>query len=107
MSAFDPLQTLERCRTLSRMRAVIFAILSLAGCGRPPDAPQWKAAYRAAQWKALTGRDAFLQRCFGGHFADKHYVGDFKCMPYSPPQRLRGVWVIVLEYSGFFPNASS
>jgi len=38
---------------------------------------------------------------------DKNYVGDFKCMPYSPPQRLRGVWVVDLEYSGFFPNASS
>jgi hypothetical protein len=48
-----------------------------------------------------------LQRCFGGHFVDENYVGDFKCMPYSPPERLHGVWVIGLEYSGFFPNASS
>jgi hypothetical protein len=28
-------------------------------------------------------------------------------MPYSSPQRLTGVWVVGLEYSGFFTNASS
>ena len=41
------------------------------------------------------------------HLTEAKYVGDLKCMPYSPSERLSGVWVIGLEYSGFFPNASS
>ena len=91
------------------------ALFSLAACGQRPDAAphdrdrtvKWKAAYSTAECKALTDIDAIIQRCFGGHFTDENYVGDLKCFPYSSPQRFTGVWVVGLESSRFFPNASS
>jgi hypothetical protein len=73
-----------------------------------PSGPvQWKAAYSAAECKALTERNAFLQRCFGGHFADENYVGALKCMPYSRPERIKGIWVVGFESSAFHPGATS
>src|SRR5690348_15675059 len=33
------------------------------------------------------------------------YVGDVKCWPFAP-ERLRGVWVVRFETSGFYPNAT-
>ncbi|HEX6603927.1 MAG TPA: hypothetical protein VF027_03485 [Sphingomicrobium sp.] len=86
----------------------MIVFLILAACGQRSTPVQWKTAYSAAECKALTERDAFLQRCYGGKdFADENYVGDLKCMPYSPPQHFTGVWVLDLEYSAFFPNATS
>ena len=75
----------------------------MAACGQP----QWKGAYSAAECKKLTERDSYLQRCFGGKLDEENYVGDLKCLPYSSPEHLIGVWVVDLEYSGFYPNASS
>ena len=68
------------------MRAIVLLLLfllSLAACGKQADAPvqkqqgplQWKATYSSAECTAFTERDAFVQRCFGGKFADKNYVG--------------------------------
>lgn len=97
------------------MRAIPLYLLCLAACGRQVDTPVqkqegslgWKATYSAAECKALTERDAYFQRCYGGSFAEENYVGDLKCMPYSSPERLTGVWIVRLEYSGFFPSAST
>lgn len=96
------------------MRAIALILLSLAACGERREvaaerreAAQWKAAYSPAECKALIEKETFIQRCFGGDFPNGNYVGDLKCMPHSPSQRLKGVWVVDLEYSGFFPGASS
>lgn len=94
----------------------------IAACGQQVDAPlatqrasdNWKASYTPAECKALTEKDAYFQRCFGAEppvdieeVPDEDFVGKFKCMPYSPPQHLTGVWVVGLESSKFFPNGSS
>lgn len=96
------------------MRTLLILDL-LAACSQRPEMPanqrssdgQWKSAYTSAECKALTARDAFLKRCFGGDLKDGNYVGDLKCMPYSRPQRMTGVLVVGLEYSAFFPGAST
>jgi hypothetical protein len=96
------------------MRTLLPILGLLAACGQRSDAPakrssdgQWKSAYTSAECKALTARDAFLQRCFGGDLKDENYVGDLRCMPYSPTRRMTGIWLVSLEYSAFFPGALS
>ena len=108
------------------MRQCWFAFFFVAAaCGQQTDAPvvaqaasdNWKRSYTPAECKALTEEDAYMRRCFPGvdtkapHYVeaidDKDFVGEFKCMPYSPPRRLAGVWVIGLESSRFYPQAST
>jgi hypothetical protein len=60
----------------------------------------------AFECKALAAPKAVLQRCVGGNLTGK-YVGDLKCWPFSQPQRMHGVWVIAMEASNFYPNAST
>lgn len=100
-------------------------VLVAAACGQQPDAPlaaqsasdNWKATYTPAECKALTETDAYVRRCHPGvdptaeHFAEElseeNFVGKFNCMPYSPPQRLVGVWIVGLESSKFYPDVST
>lgn len=97
------------------MRTTLLMLGLLAACSQRSEAPankrssegQWKGAYTIAECKALTARDAFLQRCFGGDLKDGNYVGDQRCMPYSPRQRMAGIWLVGLEVSAFFPEAST
>lgn len=73
--------------------------LLLASCGHAPT---------AEECKALANPKAVVERCYGGKLEpSSKYVGDLKCWPFSPPHRLRGIWVIDLEASEFFPNASN
>jgi hypothetical protein len=70
----------------------------LASCGHAPT-PE--------ECKLLANPKAVVERCFEGKLnASAKYVGDLKCWPFSRPHRLRGIWVIDLEASEFFPNAS-
>jgi hypothetical protein len=74
-------------------------MLLLASCGHAPT---------AEECKALAKPKAVVERCFGGKLdASANYVGDQKCWPFSKSERLRGIWVIDLEASEFFPNVSS
>lgn len=112
---FRPIADSRLVPQSDHMRVLPLILGLLCSCGQRPQAPpdsqggtvEWKAAYTAAECKALTDVDAIVKRCFGGHLSDENYIGDFQCLPYSPPQRFRGVWVLGLEYSGFFLNASS
>jgi hypothetical protein len=71
----------------------------LASCGH---------AQTPEECKALASPKAVIERCYGGKLEPSaKYVGDLKCWPFSPSQRLRGIWLIDLEASEFFPNASS
>jgi len=73
--------------------------LLLASCGHAPT-PE--------ECKTLANPKAVVERCYGGKLdPSAKYVGDLKCWPFSKPQRLRGIWVIDLEASQFFPNAAS
>ena len=74
----------------------------------------WKSSYTPAECKALLARDAYWKRCFNAepnvpveHLVEANYVGDLNCLPHTPPQRMSGVWLVDLESSAFFPNASS
>jgi hypothetical protein len=61
----------------------------------------------AEECEALANPKAVIERCYGGKLVPSaKYVGDLKCWPFSKSQRLRGLWVIDLEASEFFPNAS-
>lgn len=73
--------------------------LLLTSCGHAPIPPDCKA---------LSKPKAVVDRCFGGKLDDASaYVGDLRCWPFSPPHRMRGIWIIDLETSKFFPNAST
>ena len=97
------------------MRALLLILSLLAACSQRSKVPankqssddQWKSAYTSAECKALAARDAVLERCFGGDLRDGNHVGDLRCMPYSPRQRMTGVWLVGYEYSAFFPGAST
>lgn len=97
------------------MRTLLLILGLLAAWSQRPEMPanqrnsdgQWKSAYTSAECKALTARDAFLKRCFGGDLKEGNYVGDLKCMPYSRPERMAGVWLVGFEASAFFPEAST
>ena len=112
--AFYPLRT-WRAAAQSAMRTTLLILGLLAACGQRSEAPankrssdgHWKGVYTIAECKALTLRDAVLQRCFGGDLKDGNYVGDLRCMPYSPRQRMVVVWLVGLEVSAFFPEAST
>lgn len=111
---FPPVANNGRRPHSQGVRTLLLFFGLLAACSERSDAPaerssdgQWKGAYTPAECKALTAPDAFLPRCFGGDLKDQNYVGDLKCMPYSPSQRMTGVWLVGLEYSAFFPGAST
>jgi hypothetical protein len=73
--------------------------LLLASCGqRPPT---------AEECKALAAPKAVIDRCAGGDLTNGKYIGDLKCWPFSKPLRLHGLWLLGLEASEFYPNASS
>lgn len=96
-----------------------------AACSQQADAPvaahrasdDWKASYSPTECKALTENAAYLLRChpevdptdpnFAEKLDEENFVGRFNCMPYSPPQRFEGVWVIGMESSRFYPNVST
>ena len=100
-------------------------LLLASACNQQGDAPpaqelasdNWKAAYTPAECKALIEKIAYVRRCHPGvdpnsenwifEVSDENSVGKFKCMPYSRPERLAGVWVVGFESSNFYPNASS
>lgn len=73
--------------------------LFLASCSHPPPT--------AEECKALIEPKAVIDRCYGGDLRSEKYVGDLKCLPYGASQRLRGLWLIDLEASEFFPNAKT
>ena len=78
-------------------RWVPLLTLSLAACSqRPPTVEECKAL-------AVPGR--VVERCYGGNLKNGRYVGDLKCWPFSRAQRLRGLWLITMEESAFYPNA--
>ena len=94
-----------------RCIALILAI-SLIGCKASEhstsEGPVWKDAYSAKECAALLERKTFLQRCGDGSLASAMKVinNDIsKCMPFSKPQQMSGLWVRDLEYSGFYSGA--
>ena len=96
------------------MRAVALLLLLVTACGQKTDAParregtvKWRTAYSAAECKALAANEAVVKRCFGGNLENGQYVGDRQCWPFSEPRRLRGIWLIDLEASLFYPNVSA
>lgn len=94
---------------------VVALLLLLAACGQEADAPvqrhdgalRFKAPYSAAECRSLATPDAMLKRCYGGNLETGQYVGDQQCWPFSEPRRLRGLWVIGLEVSVFYPNVNA
>lgn len=73
-------------------------LLLVASCGHRPPTRQ--------ECKALAAPKAFIDRCMGGQ-DNGNYVGDLKCWPFSQPQRLHGVWLVLDEASEFIPNATT
>ena len=72
-------------------------LLLLASCGsRPPT---------AQDCKALSTPQAIAERCFGGNIQTGKYVGDLNCWPFSKPHKIKGVWLVALEASEFYPDA--
>lgn len=81
-------------------RTVPLLALSLAACSHNPPT--------AEECKALADPKAVIQRCTDGNLSPSaKYVGDLKCWPFSKSERLRGLWVIDLEASAFYPNANT
>ncbi len=98
--AFDPLRRLGPNRyPFSNVRRLPVLTLLLISCSGAPT---------PRECKALANLKAVVKRCYE-HKLDPSakYVGDLRCWPFSKPERLRGIWVIDLESSEFFPNASS
>jgi hypothetical protein len=79
------------------MRLLPFLALLLTCCGqRPPT---------AEECKALAAPKAVVARCYGGNFGPSaSYIGNLKCWPFSSLHRLRGIWVVGLEASEFYPS---
>jgi hypothetical protein len=100
MSACDPLRTLGKRQYANVMsRWLPLLSLCLASCGhRPPT---------AEECTALSDPKAVIDRCYGGDLRNGKYIGDLKCLPYGASERLRGLWLIDLETSEFFPNAKT
>ena len=71
--------------------------LLLASCGHSPT-PQ--------ECKSLAQPKAVIKRCFGGDLTRNTYLGDLRCWPFSASHQMRGVWLIGLETSVFYPGAS-
>ena len=100
MSVFHPLRTFGENRYPSMMTRWLLLLTSLiASCAQGQPTPE--------ACKALADPEAVLKRCYGGDLERGKYVGDLKCWPFSNPQRLRGIWLIDLEASEFFPNVNT
>jgi hypothetical protein len=45
-----------------------------------------------------------LNRCFEGGHITSAYIGETKCLPFSRPERMKGVWIRAFEGSNFYPG---
>jgi hypothetical protein len=59
----------------------------------------------AEECRALAVPAAVIKRCFGGSLDSGTALSNVECWPYSGPTRLKGLWLLDLERSSFFPNA--
>jgi hypothetical protein len=77
-------------------RLAPFIALLLASCSRQ--------VATSPDCLALAAPKAVLERCFGGDLEHGKYVGDLKCWPFAPSERMKGFWLVDLEASEFYPS---
>lgn len=104
----------ERPSYSDGMRALFLSLCLVVGCAPAPRVEaedrrtvKWKESYSASECKALTEPTTYVDRCYGGDLEKGTFVGATACMPYSPPERMQGVWVVDLEHSAFFLGAAT
>lgn len=80
-------------------RCLLILLMLVTSCARTSPT--------AEECRTLAAPNAVVQRCFGGNLDSGASMSEVECWPYSKPEPLKGLWLLDLERSSFFPNAQS
>lgn len=93
-------------------RALLVVCMLLASC-EGTDAKsemQWKSSYTPAECKALVSDEAVIARCGHGDISRAAVLlseDATKCLPFSAPEKIDGIWFTAFELSNFYEGAKT